>query len=109
MRRVGSWSRRSVVDTSVTEIVGDDTSGGSETVVSEIELRTWSQPLNPAFTKDEMDNTSSTGKAFMAAPPPAPKRSVNRTERRKRLASKGKSTSMLGLTPPPALERPITD
>ena len=53
MRRVGSWSRRSVVDTSVTEIVGDDTSGGSETVVSEIELRTWSQPVNPALNAEE--------------------------------------------------------
>ena len=93
MRRVSSWSRRSVVETSVTEIadevvvVGDGgsssssggRSGNGETV-SEIELRTWSQPVNPAFvkvTEDELSSTSLSGNAFMAAAPPAPERSID--------------------------------
>ena len=50
-------------------------------VVSEIELRTWSQPVNPALgvkvTEDELSSTSLSGNAFMAAAPPAPKRSID--------------------------------
>ena len=52
-------------------------SNGDDITVSEIELREWSEPLNPALgikeEEDEFSMPTSTS-AFMAKPPPLPKR-----------------------------------
>ena len=60
-----------------TEEDGFNSSNGDEIAVSEIELREWSEPLNPALgikeEEDEFSMPTSTS-AFMAKPPPLPMR-----------------------------------
>merc|ERR1711865_1307669 len=59
-----------------TEDDGFNSSNGDEIAVSEIELREWSEPLNPALgIKEEEDKLSISSNSFMKTAPPAPRRS----------------------------------
>ena len=76
-----------------TENDGFDSSNGDEITVSEIELREWSEPLNPALgikeEEDELSMTTSTS-AFMAKPPPSPMRPSQVDQKKKVDGNKSK-------------------
>ena len=72
-----------------TEEDGFNSNNGDEITVSEIELREWSEPLNPALgIKDEEDELNMTStSAFMAKPPPLPMR-PNQVDQKKTVGGK---------------------
>merc|ERR1711865_918318 len=81
-----------------TEDDGFNSSNGDEIAVSEIELREWSEPLNPALgIKEEEDKLSISSNSFMKTAPPAPRRSKDiendRIEKRIELTSMNKNKS----------------
>lgn len=81
-----------------TEEDGFNSSNGDEIAVSEIELREWSEPLNPALgIKEEEDEFSISSNSFMKTAPPAPRRAKDiendRIEKRIELTSMNKNKS----------------
>ena len=96
LSRTSSW-RRDVdsSSTSTTVVIDEDEANGAngggsaETTVKEVELRVWSQPMNPALGaqdgEEEEDDRSSNGATFMGPAPPKPKRQnpMNQTTKKK--------------------------